>query len=143
LGGDFGELSAVLEGDGASLVEKATIEVFTGEEPLCEVGSGTSVGSGESDVVVVVGVLGDLFVGGLALVDSDDCTLDGGIVGVENVHDAVSGPDGVGAHDVFSLSLSESSVADRVGFLNPFLWVRPRASGLTCSCGDGLRRSVR
>jgi len=121
LGSDLGELTAVLDGDVASLGKKLAIEVLTGEEPLGEVGASLGVGGGEANGVVVTGVAGDLFVGGLAIVESDDGTLHGGVVGVEKVHDAVSGPDGVGAHDVFSLSLSESSVADRVGFLNPFI----------------------
>jgi len=129
LGSDLGELTAVLDGDVASLGKKLAIEVFTGEEPLGEVGTGLGVGGGEANGIVVTGVAGDLFVGGLAIVESDDGTLHGGVVGVEEVHDAVSGPDGVGAHDVFSLSLSESSVADRGRVLNPFLFLPATVEG--------------
>lgn len=102
-GSDLGELTAVLDGDVASLGKKLAIEVLTGEEPLGKIGASGSVGSGEANGVIVSGVVGVLLVGGLAIVDSEDCTLDGCVVGVEEVHDAVSGPDGVGAH---SLSLS-------------------------------------
>ena len=104
LGGDFEELATVLDGDVAALGKKLAIEVLAGEEPLGEVGAGLSVGSGEANGVMVAGVTGDLLVGGLAVVDSEDCTLDGDVVGVEEVHDTVSGPDGVGGHCVDPLS---------------------------------------
>lgn len=100
--GDFEELSAVLDCDVAPLGKKLAIEVLTGEEPLGKIGASGSVGSGESDRVMVTGVVCVPLVGGLAVVDGYDGSLDGGVVVVEEVHDAVSGPDGVGAH---SLSL--------------------------------------
>ena len=92
-------MSAVLDCDVAPLGKKLAIEVLTGEEPLGKIGASGSVGSGEANGVIVSGVVGVLLVGGLAIVDGDDGSLDGGIVVVEEVHDAVSGP----AH---SLSLS-------------------------------------
>ena len=119
--GDFEELSAVLDSDVAPLGKKLAIEVLTGENPRCKVGASGSVGSGESDRVMVTGVVCVLLVGGLAVVDGDDGSLDGGVVGVEEVHDAVSGPDGVDAHGVFSLSLSELTLPCWVGEVKSFL----------------------
>lgn len=100
--GDFGKLATVLESDGTSLVEKASIEVLTGEEPRCKIGAGLGISGGETDLVVVNGIAAVLFVGGLALVDSEDCPLDGVGVRVDEVDDLVLS---VGLHLSSSLFL--------------------------------------